>query len=251
MAQLVLAGQGGAFGQGVGQRAEFEGFEQCGAGRRRPGRRAGRVVGWCASGHQVGSWSVWSGLGTAVDAVLGWCEFGGVAGEPGRLWHRRRRAVPVVVVSVARSSIEAILRDGDDIEVQRQCAGGLDRLGAVAADQAVQPVDGAHPGPGQRVVEDALGVDPDVGAVRGAGGDQRGQVPHRVTGLVFGQVARVGAAAARRLAGMDFHQLAAVVELHQLAVGAGVQLGADPAARAASTALWRPRRGSRGAPSPF
>ena len=30
MAEFVLAGQGGAFGQGVGQRAEFEGFEQSG-----------------------------------------------------------------------------------------------------------------------------------------------------------------------------------------------------------------------------
>ena len=30
MAEFVLAGQGGAFGQGVGQGAEFEGFEQSG-----------------------------------------------------------------------------------------------------------------------------------------------------------------------------------------------------------------------------
>ena len=43
----------------------------------------------------------------------------------------------------------------------------LDRAGAVAADQAEQAVDGAHAGPGQRVVEQPFGVVPDVLAVRG------------------------------------------------------------------------------------
>ena len=53
------------------------------------------------------------------------------------------------------------------------CARPVDAVSAVAAHQAQQPVDGAHPGPGQRVIEDAFGVDPDVRAVSSAAGDQR------------------------------------------------------------------------------
>ena len=77
----------------------------------------------------------------------------------------------------------------------------FDAVGAVAAHQALEPVDGAHPGPGQRVVEDAFGVDPDIRAVCGARGDQRGQVPQRVTRFVFREISAVGAAATRRAGG--------------------------------------------------
>ena len=87
-----------------------------------------------------------------------------------------------------------------------RAAGGLDRAGAVAADQAEQPVDGAHPGPGQRVVQQPLGVDPDVRPVPGADRDQPGQVPQRVAGLVLGQVVAVGGPATGRLPGMGLDQ---------------------------------------------
>jgi hypothetical protein len=47
-------------------------------------------------------------------------------------------------------------------------AGLFDALRAVAAHQAVESLDGAHPRPRQRVVKDALGADPNGGPVRGA-----------------------------------------------------------------------------------
>src|SRR4029079_7882573 len=102
------------------------------------------------------------------------------------------------------------LGDGDDVEVQRAPAGGVGRFGAVALHQAEQPVHLPHLRPRQVVVEEALGVDADVGAVPGGGADQPLQVAHRVGGLVGGQVGRVGGSAARRLARVRLDQLPAV-----------------------------------------
>ena len=105
------------------------------------------------------------------------------------------------------------------------CSTGPGRSGA----PVLEPVDGAHPGPGQRVVEDPFGVDPDVRPVRGARGDQPGQVPQRVPGLLCGQIRTVGGPATGWLPGMGFDQPPRrVVELHQLAVGARVEVLADP-----------------------
>jgi len=84
------------------------------------------------------------------------------------------------------------LRNRHDVEVRRPFAGGLERVGTVAADQAEEPVDRTHPGPGQRVVEQPLGIDPDVLPVRGAGGDQPGQVPQRIPGILAREVLAVG-----------------------------------------------------------
>ena len=56
------------------------------------------------------------------------------------------------------------------------------------------------------MVKEAFGVDADVGAVAGGGGDQRGDIAHRVGGLLGRQIARIGAAPAGRLAGVGFHQ---------------------------------------------
>lgn len=118
--------------------------------------------------------------------------------------------------------------DRDDVEVQRECTGSIDAVGTVAAHQSLETIDGAHPGPGQRIIEDAFGVNPDVGPVCSTRRDQPRQVPQRVADLVLGQIISVGAAAAWRLAGMDLHQRGAVIELHQLAIGAHVQRDADP-----------------------
>lgn len=51
--------------------------------------------------------------------------------------------------------------DVHDVELQRAGAGGVGRRRAVGADQAQQPVDGAHPRPGQRDVQQPGRVDPD------------------------------------------------------------------------------------------
>ena len=109
-----------------------------------------------------------------------------------------------------------------DVEVQRACAGGLDRSGSVAADQAQPPVAGAHPGPGQRVIEEPFGIDPDVLPMRRTDADQRRQVPQRIPGPLDGQIGRIGRAVARTLPGMGLDQLPACEQLHQLTVGPSV-----------------------------
>ncbi|WP_370328501.1 hypothetical protein [Candidatus Mycobacterium methanotrophicum] len=58
------------------------------------------------------------------------------------------------------------------------------------------------------MIEQAFGVDADIGSVAGGGGDQPSQIPHRVAGLVGGQIGRVGGSPAGGLAGMGFDQLA-------------------------------------------
>ena len=57
--------------------------------------------------------------------------------------------------------------DVDDLGVQGAAAGVLDRVGAVAAHQPQQPVDLAHLGPRQRMLQHRRGIGADVGAVRG------------------------------------------------------------------------------------
>jgi len=107
----------------------------------------------------------------------------------------------------------------DHVELQGAFAGGVHRGRAVAFDQPQQPVYLPHPGPRQLVVEQAFGVDADIGSMAGGGGDQPGQIPHGVAGLVGGQISRVGGAPAGRLAGVGLDQLAAEKRLDQLAIG--------------------------------
>jgi hypothetical protein len=123
------------------------------------------------------------------------------------------------------------LLDVDDVELERPRARGINRLGAVGAGQAEQPVDGPHAGPGQRDVEDPVRVDTDREPGRGCLGLKRLDVAQRVVRGARGQVRRVGRASAGRLARVGLDQLPAVVELDQPGVGAGVQVPADQLAR--------------------
>jgi hypothetical protein len=91
--------------------------------------------------------------------------------------------------------------DVDRLGVQGAPAGRLDPVGAVAADQAEQPVDLAHLGPGQRVVEHRGGVGANGGAVRGGAAGQRVDIAQRVGGGLGGQIGRVGVAAPRGAGG--------------------------------------------------
>ena len=97
----------------------------------------------------------------------------------------------------------------------------------MAADQTEQPVDLAHLGPGQRVVQQRGGVGADMLAVPGGASGQGVQVAHGVGGHLAGQVGRVGAPASGFLAGVDFDQLASAVQLHRARVGAGEQSLSD------------------------
>ena len=70
------------------------------------------------------------------------------------------------------------------------------------------------------MVEEALGVDADVGPVRGGGGEQSVQVAHRVGGLLGGQIVGVGGSVTGRLARVGLDQLPTVEQFHQLGVSA-------------------------------
>ena len=100
MAEFVLAGQRGAFGQGVGQGAEFEGFEQSDQ------ISADRVGGCAVGGHFRGLLGGSSVMTVNVVVVV-------VNSDGSRV--NRVVALPTargsagVVFSVARSSMEAIL----------------------------------------------------------------------------------------------------------------------------------------------
>ncbi len=94
------------------------------------------------------------------------------------------------VFSVALCRHRGDLGHRDHVEFQGTPAGGVHRLGPVAFDQPQQPVHLPHPGPRQLVIEQTFGIDADISPVAGRGGDQPSQVPHRVAGLVSGQVSR-------------------------------------------------------------
>ncbi len=117
--------------------------------------------------------------------------------------------------------------DVDDLDLECLRAGEVGLLGAVAPRQPEQPIDLAHLGPGQRVLEDCFGVGADVRAVaRGAPGEPV-EVAQRVGRDLIGQVSGVGVPATGLLAGMDLEQLPAVIELHRGGVGAGDDAGGD------------------------
>ena len=119
------------------------------------------------------------------------------------------------------------LGDVDDVEIQRPLAGGVDRAGPVAADQPEQPVDLPHLRPRQVGVQQPLRIDADGIAVPAGRAGQRGDIAHRVGGLLRGQVRGVGDPPAGLLAGVGLDQLPAVEQLDQRRVGAGVQVGAQ------------------------
>ena len=156
----------------------------------------------------------------------------GVPGEPGRrAGERQRRGVREVLVLGGPLQHPPDQGDADGLGFQRPRAGGVDPARAPLADQAQQRVDLPHPGPGQRMVQQRRGV----GADRRPGviGEalQVAQVPHRVGGLVGGQVSGVGDPAAGAGAGMDLDQRAAVAGPHELAVRADLHVLADQVAR--------------------
>ncbi len=119
------------------------------------------------------------------------------------------------------------LSDRDDIQLQGARAGGIHRVGAVLAHQPDEPVNGAHPRPRQRVIQDPLGIDPDVFTRVRAGGDQLGDVPQGVGAFLRRQVLRVGAPGSGFPCRVGLDQLSAVIDLHQLGVGTDLDLGAD------------------------
>jgi hypothetical protein len=150
-----------------------------------------------------------------------WGGSRGIAGEPGRREPRggpRRRDGGVLGGLFEHGGD---LGHRDDIEVQGPAAGGVRRCWAVAFDQPEQPIHLTHSGPGQIVIEQAFGVDADVRAVAGRGGDQPVQIAHRVAGLVRRQIRRVGGPGPGGLTRMSLDELSAVVELGQLAVRTG------------------------------
>src|SRR5664279_6367894 len=134
--------------------------------------------------RRVRCWS-WGGvlLWLAVDEGESGCgaaELAGVAGEPaGGVTGRGGQHRGGVLQRFGEHRSD--LGHGDDVEVQRRAAGGVDWSGTVAADQAQEPVDGPHPGPRQRVIEQPVGVDANVLAVPGRGGPEPVEVTHRVT----------------------------------------------------------------------
>jgi hypothetical protein len=150
-------------------------------------------------------------------------KLAGVAGEPPGRGAGRGRQLGLVFLG-GFGQHRGDLGDRDDVQVQGGGAGGLDRFGAVATAQAQQPVHGPHHGPGQRVVQQSLRVDPTVHTVTRGRGDELVQVPQRVPGLLLRQVGRLGDPSARWLAGVGLDQLALVEQLDQYLVGAGVQV---------------------------
>ena len=137
--------------------------------------------------------------------MLGWC---GIRPDRGRTQVGRPRLHWAVPGAGFGGPLEhgRDLGHRDDIEIQGCRAGRLDPLGAVAAHQAQQPVDGAHPGPRQRVIEDPVRRRSRRPARGGAGGDEAVQIPQRVAELVLGQIGGVGVPTAGRLAGVDLDQ---------------------------------------------
>ena len=189
VAQVLLAGQDEPFGQGVGHPAELQGAQGAGqvdadrVDRRRRGSGHGGHRGSCSKrvsvagpssrtrvnvagrrggGPVTGGWSPTGRAGPGHWRGL----VGRVANSAGWRANRPPGMVPVGsrgrVSSVARSSMEAILVTDTTSRSRARVQAASTGSGAVAADQAQQPVHGPHPGPRQRVVQQPFGVDPDA-----------------------------------------------------------------------------------------
>src|SRR5262245_801998 len=146
---------------------------------------------------------------SAIVVLLPDRELGGVAGEAGTQDGGQAELAASFPALVFEGALQHPL-DADDIdhvELQGPAAGLLHALGAEALDQAEQPVDLAHPGPGQRVVEESGGVDPDLLPMTGGLPLQVLDVAHGVRPLVLGQVLGDGAPAARGLTRVFAEQL--------------------------------------------
>jgi hypothetical protein len=103
--------------------------------------------------------------------------------------------------------------DVDGFGLKRSRTRRSDALWSPLLGQAQQPVDLAHPDPGQRAVEDGGGVDTDGGPMDSGHSLQRLDVTHDVDLGAGGQIGGVGASAALGLAGMDVDQPAPVEDL--------------------------------------
>ena len=79
----------------------------------------------------------------------------------------------------------------DRLGLEGLLAGRVDGLVAVAADQSEQPVDLAHFGPGQRMIQQRGGVGANVWAVGGGAAVQAIQIAQRVDGHIAGQIRRI------------------------------------------------------------
>ena len=101
VAEFVLAGQCGPFGQGVGQGAEFEGFEQ-------PGQVGADRVGGCTVGVISAGLLGCLGVRTMVNGVVVEVNSDGSRENRVGLWPTACGSAGVVL-SVARSSMDAIL----------------------------------------------------------------------------------------------------------------------------------------------
>ncbi len=104
----------------------------------------------------------------------------------------------------------------------------FDALGAVALDEAEQRVDPPHAGPGQRDVEQGMGVTADRFAVAGGLRLEECDVATCVGALRGGKVVGIGRAPPRQDARMGLDQHQPVVEADRRQVGARHQSPADP-----------------------
>src|SRR5215831_11951828 len=121
--------------------------------------------------------------------------------------------------------------DIDDIQVQSPLAGLLHPLCPVTSDQAQKPVDLAHAGPGQRTVQELLGIGANAGTVASRHLLQVFEITEGIGALLVGEVLRVSGAPPWWLAGMDLDQPATVEDLDQMTVAANMDMLPDQMVR--------------------
>src|SRR5262249_20876132 len=193
----------------------------------------GRVSRTGESLSRRSTWRSSAEMTSAIVVLLPDGELGGVAGEAGMQDGGQAELAASFPSLVFEGALQHPL-DADDVdhlELQGPAAGLLHALSAEALDQAEQPVDLAHPGPGQRVVEKPGRVDADLLSVTGGLPLQVLDVAHGVGALVLRQVLGDGAPAARGLTRVFAEQLTVLEDLDQTAVGARFHVLADAPTR--------------------
>src|SRR5215472_2546618 len=131
--------------------------------------RSGRVSRMGESLRRRSTWRSSAEMTSAIAVLLPDGELGGVAGEAGTQDGGQAELTASFPSLVFEGALQHPLDadDVDHVELQGPAAGLLHALGSEALDQAEQPVDLAHPGPGQRVVQEPGGVDTDLLPVAG------------------------------------------------------------------------------------
>jgi hypothetical protein len=172
----LVCGERERFGQGVQQLPEREPVKECGELGRRFDRCRGHVL--VAGGvHELLLTTKSLVSRTNREAVAGAGVVAGHGLDQTAFQHALDQA------------------DVDRFGLQSAAAGVVDGLGVVSAEEAKQPVDLPHLGPGQGVVQSCGGVGAHVRSVRGCRAVQRIQVTGRRGGQLGRQVCGVGVAA--------------------------------------------------------